>query len=256
MSELFLNLKEFLENKLWLNVIFFVLAIAGIIATILTSALSKRKKQLLYNHQSINFIEDQLKKIEGLEISYNGQKVDNLSASEIAIWNQGRGIINKNDFAKLKLLQIEALNDGEILQFETEYMKDSDNDFEVILNGNRKILNIYFDFLAKNDGIIIKILHTGKKELFLKVTGKVKGYGDIQKANLSVKDFRWNFYGYTILPILNRFYKLGIKEDGIVDIILTVILSILFLIPIVLLTVYWSIKSYIIDIPSKYKLQR
>jgi hypothetical protein len=70
---------------------------------------SMKQKEPFYYIRSNNLIQDNLSQMSGLNISYSGQKVENLTVSQIIFWNRGSEIINKDDIVISEPLRIESL---------------------------------------------------------------------------------------------------------------------------------------------------
>ena len=81
----------------------------------------------------------------------------------IAIWNKGT-TIKREDVASKVPLQIVAPANAEILEIQLLYT-DEANNIQYTFSDNRKKIIIDFEYLAKNEGVVMKLFHTcGEKE--------------------------------------------------------------------------------------------
>src|SRR5438477_11312597 len=60
---------------------------------------SLREKMPCWSIKSNVLVQDNIARLEGVEISYNGQKVENLVISRILFWNNGSETIDSQDIA-------------------------------------------------------------------------------------------------------------------------------------------------------------
>jgi flagellar biosynthesis protein FlhB len=61
---------EFFQNNPILNIVFLILAVIGVLATIYFYFKSVRKKEPTFSIRSINLVKDKINKIKGLEIIF------------------------------------------------------------------------------------------------------------------------------------------------------------------------------------------
>ncbi len=69
-----------------------MLAISGIILTVLFYRLSRPRKLLAYATRTFRVVPDKRIKLKSLGIRYNGHTVERLSVTRLAVWNAGNGI--------------------------------------------------------------------------------------------------------------------------------------------------------------------
>lgn len=134
---------------------------------------SKKEKKPMFCIRSINLIGDLYNKISGLEIYYKDKTVSNVFSTNIAFWNNGQEVINKNDISQTENLRI-IFPKGKILDKEIVTTTCNSINFDIEqINENELILS--FDFLEKNDGAVVNLLHTSKSLKDVKFIGKIKG---------------------------------------------------------------------------------
>ena len=103
----------------------------------------------------------------GVSIRHGESALESFSISRFALWNNGNSI-KKSDMAVNSPICIcvkdnERIIDAQILHAEKE------NGFKIEESENKIIIK--FDFIAKNQGIVLKIFHTGIGDDVLKTTG-------------------------------------------------------------------------------------
>ena len=164
---------KYFDSSGTLNLIFLVLTIISILLAIYFYIKSKKDKKPVYSIKTIQLIEDNLSSIENLKIYYGKDNVENLSITKFAFWNAGRETINENDFVKVDHLRIEANENIIIYDFKVE-IQDERNNFQIEKNANTS-LQVSFDYLDRNQGIVLTVYHNGKENSGLKILGSFKG---------------------------------------------------------------------------------
>jgi hypothetical protein len=150
------------------------IGIIGIITGFVFYKKSEKHKSPVYFMKSNNLIQDNRYKLNGLDISYKGQKITNLTITEIAFWNQGREVIERDDIVKSELLRIETLEGIEILDAQIIRFNNSTSGV-TIEQKNPQRVNLSFDYLEKDNGVTVQIIHTGKETGNIFINGKIKG---------------------------------------------------------------------------------
>lgn len=109
-----------------------------------------------------------------MKIFYNEKEIDSLSITKISFCNKGLETIQKNDTIESDKITVELVGkDIKILDSDLIYESRAVNKFSFSIVKDENELNVSFDFLDKNDGAIIQILHTSTGEI--KVRGTIKG---------------------------------------------------------------------------------
>lgn len=164
-----------IEN--WRNIITISGTVFGLMGVILFFRERKSKKPR-YTMVNNNIIQNFTSKLEGLEINYKGNNISNLNITKIAFWNHGKLTINNNDIAKAKPIKIFMKANGRILDAELLKVINPANMIQIYLQENRKELVLNFDYLDKNDGCVIQIIHDGDFLENVRMTGIIKGFGE------------------------------------------------------------------------------
>lgn len=151
-------------------VIGLILAIIGIYLQIK----STKKKEPVYSIKSNNLLSGSSSTLENLTVAYKDQKVENLTVSKILFYNRGTETITSQDIDTINHLKISSetckILDGSILQ-----TTNMSNNFQVRYENKTEYVYIDFDYLDKNQGVVIQIVHTGLSSDDLYVNGDIKG---------------------------------------------------------------------------------
>jgi hypothetical protein len=175
---------DFFEGNPILNIVTLVLAIGGIIFTIYFYFKSKKIKLPTYAVRTINLVREKIQKIETVQILFSGEKIDNLSISKIALWNEGKETINCADVAKNNPLKATIKEEFEILECEILYQKNTANDFKAIVSEDNKSVDINFDYFDFEEGVVLQIYHTGNTSDDIKLTGTFKSVNRIKRKEI------------------------------------------------------------------------
>lgn len=175
---------ELLVASPWFGFVGFLLAIIGIAASIITYQKSKKLKIPCYSIRSTSLVRDLVSKIEPLKIFYSDEPIENLTVTKIMFWNAGQDTINKQDIASAEPITLHVkegykiLNPPKIIN-----MKNPANRFS--LTSNQSFITLDFDYVDKDEGVIIQFFHTGKSNEDIQVLGKIKGVGELKNKEIS-----------------------------------------------------------------------
>lgn len=221
------TLLELINKNPWLNILFIVLAVLGIFFTIFFYIKSIRSRKPIYCIRTINLVKEKTIRVDSISILFEDNKIDNLSISKIAIWNEGRETINYSDIAKNDLFRIESITHTSILDCQIIFEKNSANGFKVIKSENNRI-NIEFDYFDKYEGIVIQVYHTGTMSSDLLLKGSFKGTKSIIRNDNTLRLFPRFIYEMFKYEYIKPYFVR--RTIGIIMLIFPLILSILFLV--------------------------
>jgi hypothetical protein len=162
------------------NLIFVGLAVLGFFLSVVFYRRSQKEKRLTYDIRTLRLIEDNVSAIEAVEIRYEGQRVQNLSLSEITIWNKGTETINNEDVAPKDPIEI-VMKGVKLLRAELIHTKNPVNNFNIVPDLTNGEILVTFDYFDPEEGAVIQIYHTGTTDDDLMLKGTVKGIGQINK---------------------------------------------------------------------------
>ena len=138
-----------------LGIIGFILTIVGLVLTVRTI----KKKDPTYSIKSINVISDYATKYKNLTVAYEDSKVENFTVSKILFYNRGRETITKQDTDTINPISIVSY-EYDILDASILQVNKQSNNFKIDIE-DLDIVNITFDYLDKNQGAVIQVVHTG-----------------------------------------------------------------------------------------------
>src|SRR5450759_4081788 len=95
----------------WIGAIGLVLGLLGIWLTFR----SRRTKLLRYAVRSSNLIHDWQSRLPHLSIKYKDEPVENLTLTQIALWNGGGEVVEREDWPERDRLRISTSGEARIL---------------------------------------------------------------------------------------------------------------------------------------------
>lgn len=176
-----------------LGIIGTLLGIIGLITGYIFYRKSLRLKEPCFIIVSNNLIVDNITNLNGLEILFKNQRVQTLTVSKVLFWNHGFDTIEKGDIVLSDPLRIEASPDVQILDTSIVQTNNPSSKFLLKRNAKKSSVELIFDYLDKDNGVIIQVIHTGKSSNNINFMGKIKG------ANLIDLKFTKRAYIYSIL---------------------------------------------------------
>jgi hypothetical protein len=146
------------------------------VVSLLYSYFSKKKASPSFQKESSRLIGHKNNELPGeIRVFYQEIPLSRLTRSTFIFWNDGNETLSKEDITSGDPIAISVANDERILSFQVTKLSRKINNIQVLrCDGVENSIILEFDFLDKNDGAVIEILHDGK-ELHPKVTGTVKG---------------------------------------------------------------------------------
>ncbi|HHT9124318.1 MAG TPA: hypothetical protein ACFYD6_00705 [Candidatus Brocadiia bacterium] len=177
--DLWSKLTEWLKKNPWWGALGFLLALFSIILAVIFFISGRRTKEPTYAIQSTNLIQDFTSRFEALEITFAGKRISNFTATKVAFWNNGKETINSSDIVFADPLMIKVKNECKILDSSVSHPKEGSNpnQFKIVPSEDGSHVLIQFDYLDKDEGGVIQLLHTGKSSDDVEVCGTVKEYG-------------------------------------------------------------------------------
>ena len=168
---------DFLGTNPLLGVASFIIAIIGIVLAVIFYLKSKKIKSPYYAIRSIILIKDLISKIESLEMVFRGKPIKNLTVTKLAFWNGGNDTINYQDIPNTEPLTINVKKGIEILDAKVLYVQNPANQFSISPSDDHSFVKLQFEYIDKDEGGVIQIIHTGISEEDIDIRGKIKGVG-------------------------------------------------------------------------------
>lgn len=100
---------------------------------------------------------------ESIEVTFGGERVPNLTHSQIVIWNHGRGPLTKNDVSAQDPLFIGFGGDHKILQAEIVKRTSDPNAASITYTPRDSRARFDFEFLDSQDGVLVSVWHTSPR---------------------------------------------------------------------------------------------
>lgn len=172
---------DWLNKNDWSIFVFLILAILGIILSIIFYIKSRKVRKPLYQTRSINVFTSEVRNHGDIEIRYNGDKIDNFTVTKVGFWNGGSDTLDSSDQAKTNLLRVSIDKEYIILNAEVVFQSETTNNTTLKIENNEVFID--FDYFDPNQGCVIKINHTGTKSSNIKLNGTFKGSKSIEETN-------------------------------------------------------------------------
>jgi hypothetical protein len=199
-----------------LGLIGLVLGILGILTGYIFYRKSLRLREPCFFIIGQNLIQDNTTKFSGLEVSFKGQKIENLTVSKILFWNHGYETIEKSDIVPSDPLRIEGLTGIQILDANIITTNNSSSQFLLKPNTEKRWFELSFDYLDKDNGVIIQVVHTGKASNDVIFLGKVKG-ANINSLGTSKKVYLSSWIiAFSVIFLMTVFSIVVFKISSIV----------------------------------------
>lgn len=184
---------SFWNNLSGSEVISYAIGLFGILVSIVISVRSKRIQEPRFKKLSSVITEKFISNNSGVHIKNGDKKLDILSISKVAFWNDGF-TLKKEEISSKSPFRVELTNEeAQILDAYVEYAEEENDVSCEILEEGKQVI-IHFDYLAKNQGLVLKILHTGRGSMDLEVKGSMKNTGKLRQS----VQLQWRFAAWVL----------------------------------------------------------
>ena len=168
-------------NNSMLNFGSFLLGFVGVLLAVVFYFRSRNFKRLSFSVRSFQLLSNELSTLPGFSASYSGRVLSNLTASKILLWNSGTDVVSQADVAAGDPLIVMLPEGVEILSARIANMSTPPNLLAVEIDGSmRNMAQVSFDYLARREGCVLALIHTGRHTDDIAVKGTVKGGGSPQ----------------------------------------------------------------------------
>ena len=162
-------------NSPWIRLLLFVLAIAGLPLTFFLHRRGRKEKLPRYDLRSNILVQDLTARYEPLQVTYNRKQVQNVTATRVTIWNAGGETINHDDVPAGDPIIIRPHGQCEILEAKKVKENKPANNFRISRTDDGAGVKCEFEYIDKGQGVVIQLIHTGKGDDDLEISGTVKG---------------------------------------------------------------------------------
>jgi hypothetical protein len=157
-----------------------IIGVLGIIVAIAIFWVTRRRIGASYFIQTNRLIGPIGPRFRGLEILYDGNKIESFSASKVFLWNRGSEAIRGTDIAPSSPLRISLNPPGVILGHQVLYCSSPHCNLSTKPLSGRDVL-ISFDFIDPKQGIIFEVWHGGETGA-LTLGGSIIGGGKVKRG--------------------------------------------------------------------------
>lgn len=175
---------DVLLNNQIIQLIVIVFAVIGLPCTLYFGLNNPSKRQFSCSIYFARIIQSGVSKLKKLNVLYENNPVDCLSSSTFALWNSGKIDIRSTDIASGRELKIKADDKSKILDARILKCSDETNAF-AIKKIEEKEVEISFDFVNENEGVLFEIIHNGGPRS-LNIDCKIKGGKEIKIVDYSM----------------------------------------------------------------------
>jgi len=174
-----------------------VIALAGILVSLVIFWVSRKEKVPCYYIESTSLVAPSGEGIPGLGITFQGKPVKRVTSTSVTIWNAGRETIRREDIPGSDRLRISVPKGVSVLS--AKIIKTSRTPVQGTLEVRNGNIYVAPNFLDKNDGVVVQVLHTGGAEGVCHVTGTIIGASRrLQVVNKDLSAVSW----VLIFPLL------------------------------------------------------
>lgn len=161
----------------YFGLIGFIIGLAGLIFSYYVAKRDRRSKELHCALVSTNIVSKSETLFPKLSITYDDKNLESLTVTKIRIKNTGSEVVKINDIAQADPITFSARKNSDVLllDFGISYVSDKLNNFELNKSDDNNKVSVKFDYIEPKDFIIVQILHTGKQNNDIEVTGTVIG---------------------------------------------------------------------------------
>jgi len=114
-----------------------------------------------------------------LTVTYNGEEITTFTVTKFIIWNRGTEPVRDRDVVKSTPLKLK-LSEGRLLEASVVKVSSVSNGFS-ITKADNTALDIHFDYIDPNEGMVVEVRHTAPTGEAIDVIGKVVGVPKIAR---------------------------------------------------------------------------
>jgi hypothetical protein len=214
-------MKDFINNNLY-NLLGITTGVIGVILAIVFYIKSKKIKKPFYSLSSFCLVNERFADNPDIKIKFKDESIETLTVTKVAIWNGGRDTINKSDIPLNTGIKVHTTNGITIYCADIIYNSDTANNFSLIHDNSKNEIIIDFDYFDYDQGVIIKIFHSGTSSKNINLTGKVKGVGcfveipdpKMHNSPIDRDAHKFNFILYLFMSIMFILGTIFMKTIG------------------------------------------
>lgn len=238
-----------------LNLISFLVGVAGLFLAYIFYRFGRKEKQLVYAYKNISIVgQPQIPHEDEITILFKGNEVKKITSTIISIWNAGKDPIKKTDIPGKNplLISFNSNSNLQILRASIKAITRNAIEFDIRITDNKKEVIFSFDFLDYKDGATVEILHTGDEGMkpYFKGTilGMPKGINTMGAFLFDKPNFIIMFFNILTLIMATLFALFIVPKpysnlDLVIVPLLIIFLSVMLFIQIIRLKKIYSLPS-------------
>ena len=154
---------------------------------------SVREKAPCWSIRSYNIIHGYRSAMTDVAVLYRGEAVDNVTVSKVVFWNQGAIPIDRQDIETKNQLRVVTVGETRLLDARVISQNNASSHVSVTVSTADNCAYITFDYLDRNTGAVIQVVHNGTSSDNITVTGDIKGTR-ITKVSIDKPAPFWNLF--------------------------------------------------------------
>lgn len=175
-----LNDPEVLASLSWIGT---AIAVLGFVFAYYFYVKSKRTKQPYCITFSSAITGKVLRTVPDLELTYKKRPINNLALTKLVFWNAGAETIHSSDIPEKSPFLIKLNGDAKILNCNLEFVKKEASAIAATVAPAQDQIMVTFDYLDRNDGFVLELLHTGESDKSVEVCAVFKGADPLVHRN-------------------------------------------------------------------------
>ncbi len=195
-------IKQIVSNP-WFSAAGYMVGLLGLILTVIGIYLairSAKDKKPRFSYKSNNLIQGLSKKVDKLQVLFEGAEVETVTVTKVFFWNAGRETIRAEDVATTSPVEI-ILSEGRILDARllTEL---NTNKFEVSFEPDSNRCLLSFEYIDYREMAAIQLVHTSAAGA-VTMSGVIKG----SRTPIKEKDL---FRRFNTVMLMSGFVSLAL----------------------------------------------
>lgn len=169
----------FLQNP-WIGFIGTMIGVVGVALSIVFYYKTRHYKKPSYFKGSLRWYDSEGVPDSDLKLLYHDRIVDRFTITQLAFWNAGNESIKGSDFTQSSPLRLQVPTDIEIFEIRlttmtTPEIAASIGEAQLVPDATYKQFPVSFEYLDRNDGFTLQIVHNGKSHQGIDFVGKLPG---------------------------------------------------------------------------------
>lgn len=180
------TIANWIANNPYLTAAGLLSTFLGLILAIIVPIIQRKRKQLYYTVSTTQLVNENISHIKDIEILFCGKQINELSVTNMKIWNSGNVLITNEDMYHNHELQVLPQGTSECTILDVDIISQSTDTIQCIINSYPEKANIIFQAFEKKDYVSFNVYHTGDENAKFVLDGKIKE-GKIVNKTLDVE---------------------------------------------------------------------